>query len=140
VNRAATDTIKDSLAGPANTARGSQPRDTTKTEAAGMAQPADSVLGKSCQNRVGTGVARGLLVVVFASDAGAEERAAAATDVEAKLLGSVPGDRGAYYLRVSGDGGELQLRAAADRLAQLPQVRQVGSRSCPPPPPAASQQ
>jgi hypothetical protein len=135
--RTGAETVRDSLAVASDTARPPQPRDTANSEAAGVSTPGDSVLRRSCQDRVGTGVARGLLVVVFAPEAGAEERATAAESVEGKLVGSVPGDPGAHYLRVAGEGGEHRLRAAADQLIQLPQVRQVGSRSCPPPQPRA---
>jgi hypothetical protein len=82
-------------------------------------------------------VARDLLVVVFAPEAGAAERAAAAKSVDGTLLGRVAsGAQGAYYLRVPGGGEEYRLRAAADQLILLDKVRQVGSRTCPRPPPA----
>ena len=102
------------------------------------AAPRDSILGAACGGPAGPAtVARGLLVVVFAPEAGAAERAAAAKSVHGTLLGRVTsGEPGAYYLRVpSGGGGEeYRLRAAADQLILLDKVRQVGSRACPPPP------
>ena len=98
--------------------------------------PSDSILSAACSGPAGPAtVARDLLVVVFAPEAGAAERAAAAKSVHGTLLGRVTsGEPGAYYLRVpSGGGGEeYRLRAAADQLIQLDKVRQVGSRACPP--------
>jgi hypothetical protein len=74
-----------------------------------------------------------LLVIVFGPEAGVQERAAAAKSVDGKLLGPVSsGERGAYYLRVPGGGGEYGLRAAADQLIQSGKVQQVGTRACPP--------
>jgi hypothetical protein len=76
-----------------------------------------------------------LLVIVFAPEARAAERAAIAKTVDGRLLGLVTsGEPGAYYLRVPSGGNEYQLRVAADRLILLGKVRQVGSRTCPPPP------
>ena len=111
---------------------------TTSDTATRPAAPRDSILGAACSGPAGPAtVARDLLVVVFAPEAGAAERAAAARKVDGKLLGRVTsGEPGAYYLRVpSGGGGEeYRLRAAADQLILLNMVRQVGSRACPPPP------
>jgi hypothetical protein len=77
-----------------------------------------------------------LLVIVFAPEAGAADRAAVAKAVGGTLLGSVTsGEPGAYYLRVPSGGDEYRLRVAADRLIQFDMVRQVGSRTCPPLPP-----
>jgi len=109
---------------------------TTSDTATPPAAPRDSILGAACSGPAGPAtVARDLLVVVFAPEAGAAERAAAARKVDGKLLGRVTsGEPGAYYLRLpSGGGGEeYRLRAAADQLILLDKVRQVGSRACPP--------
>ena len=72
-------------------------------------------------------------MVVFAPEAGAAERAAAAKNVDGTLLGPVTsGEPGAYYLSVPSGGEEYRLRAAADQLIQSGKVRQVGTRACPP--------
>jgi hypothetical protein len=90
----------------------------------------DSVLSAACGGSTGsTTIARNLLVVVFAPEAGPAERAAAAKSVDGKLVGSPA--PGAYYLQVPARGQEHLLRAAADQLVQLAYVRQVGSRACP---------
>jgi hypothetical protein len=91
--------------------------------------PVDSVLAEACQS--GESLARDLLVVVFSDEAGAEERKVAARSVRGTLLGPVNSEPGAYYLRVPSGGEEFQLRAAADQLAQLSQVQQVASQTCP---------
>ena len=94
------------------------------------AAPVDSVLTAACGGATGsTTIARNLLVVVFAPEAGPAERAAAAKSVDGKLVGSA--EPGAYYLQVPARGQEHLLRAAADQLVQLAYVRQVGSRACP---------
>ena len=122
------DSVRPPGAGSATTSKTAQPRN----------EPVDSILSAACSGPAGgTSVARDLLVIVFGPEAGAQERAAAAKSVDGKLLGPVSsGERGAYYLRVPSGGGEHGLRAAADQLIQLSQVRQVGSRTCPRPPPA----
>jgi hypothetical protein len=105
-----------------------------KSDTALVKAPRDSVLEKACGGT--STVARDLLVVIFAPEAGAQERAAVAKEVRGKLIGQVSAtEPGAYYIRVPTDGNEFQLRAASDRLIQLPQVRQAGSRACPPPSP-----
>ena len=111
-------------------------RDTTQARdtaaAAASVEPTDSILSAACAG--GGTVARDLLVIVFAPGASDGERTAAAESVKGKLLGPVSSSEpGAYYLRVPGSG-EFGLRAASDELIQLAQVRQVGSRACPPPP------
>jgi hypothetical protein len=104
-------------------------------------EPADSILLSACGGPGATvPVARDLLVIVFGSEARPNEREAAAKSVRGTLLGPVSGEPGAYYLRVPADGGEFQLRAAADQLIRLSQVRQVGSRACPPSPPVKTRQ
>jgi hypothetical protein len=81
-------------------------------------------------------VAPDLLVILFAPEAEAAERTAAAKGVGGKLLGPVNSrEPGAYYLRVPSRGDEFRLRAVSDQLILLPQVQQVGSRTCPPPAP-----
>ena len=105
-------------------------KDSTKVAATTPPQPVDSVLKAACGGPDGTLIARDLLVVVFAEESGTRERAAAARSVKGKLIGQA--EPGAYYLRVPRGGGEVGLRDAADQLIRLPQVRQVGSRSCPP--------
>jgi hypothetical protein len=103
---------------------------------AASSAPRDSVLIAACSTPSGSAsVARDLLVVVFAPEAGKRERAAAAKSVAGKLLGPVSSEPGAYYLRVPAEGQEFRLRVAADQLIQLAQVKQVGSRACPPPSP-----
>jgi hypothetical protein len=92
--------------------------------------PVDSVLSAACGGSTGsTTIARNLLVVVFAPEAGPAERAAAAKSVDGKLVGTP--EPGAYYLQVPARGQDHLLRAAADQLVQLGYVRQVGSRACP---------
>jgi len=126
--QAPSDTVHPPGAGKAK----ASDTDTTATATA----PPDSILSAACGGPAGPAtVARDLLVVVFAPEAGAAQRAAAAKSVEGTLLGRVTaGEPGAYYLRVpSGGGGEeYRLRAAADQLILLDKVRQVGSRACPP--------
>jgi hypothetical protein len=102
----------------------------------------DSILSAACSPAGSTAVARDLLVIVFAQEASAAERAAVAKTVDGSLLGSVTsGEPGAYYLRVPSGGNEYRLRVAADKLILLDMVRQVGSRTCPPlPPPDTAQQ
>jgi hypothetical protein len=112
--------------------------DTTKKtdSSAAASAPRDSVLIAACTTPSGSAsVARDLLVVVFTPEAGKRERAAAAKSVAGKLLGPVSSEPGAYYLRVPADGQEYRLRVAADQLIQLAQVKEVGSRACPPPSP-----
>ena len=96
-------------------------------------EPTDSILSAACSGSAA--VARDLLVIVFAPQARAAQRAAIAKTVDGRLLGSVTGAPGAYYLRVPSGGSEYQLRVAADRLILLDMVRQVGSRTCPSLPP-----
>jgi hypothetical protein len=110
---------------------------TTHGTAAAAPEPTDSILTVACGAAGSTTVARDLLVIVFAPEAKAADRATVAKTVDGRLLGSVAsGGPGAYYLRVPSGGNEYRLRAAADRLILLDKVRQVGSRTCPPPPPA----
>lgn len=111
-------------------ADGSAP--TPDTAAVSM-ESGDSILNAACSGPGGpTTIARDLLVVIFAPDADAGERATAVKSVEGKLLGPVSLEEpGAFYLRVPSGGEEYRLRIAADPLVQLPQVRQVGSRACP---------
>jgi hypothetical protein len=93
----------------------------------------DSVLKTACSNgQSSASTAPDLLVIVFAPEAGREERAAVARSVKGKLLGTVSSMQpGAYYLRVPTGGEEHRLRAVADRLIRADLVRQVGSRACP---------
>ncbi len=92
--------------------------------------PRDSILDVACSGAAGPRtIARDLLVVVFAPDATAEERATAFATVRGKVVGSP--EPGTFYLRVPAKGDEYRLRAAADQLSLLPQVRQVGNRACP---------
>jgi len=114
-----TSRAQDTAAAPATTAG-----------PAASAEPVDSILSSACSGAAT--VARGLLVIVFAPEATVGDRTAAAESVKGKLLRPASSSEpGAYYLRVSSGGGEFGLRAAADELIQLPQVRQVGSRACP---------
>ena len=140
---AGADTVRaalDSVPSPApdtthSSATGTSPRSVT-----GGTNPPDSILAAACSGPgASTSVARDLLVIGFASYASAEEKTAAAQAVQGTLLGQVSGaEPGTYYLRVPSRGQEYQLRLAADKLAQLPQVKQVGSRSCPIVTPAAA--
>ena len=94
--------------------------------------PVDSVLRKACRSSGGSAtLARDLLVIVFAPEAGRADRAALVREVSGKLLGPVSSEPGAYYLRVPTQGQEQRLRAAADHLVHSGLVRQVGSRACP---------
>jgi hypothetical protein len=132
----------DSALGAAGLAPTPKP-DSTKRDSApprptALAAPRDSILEKACGGGTAT-LARDLLVVLFAPDVGARGRAAVAKKAGGKLVGQVSASEpGAYYLRVPSGGNEFQLRTASDELAQLPQVRQVGSRACPAPAPAKS--
>ena len=125
--RAGSDTVRPKTPGT---------KPTTGTTAA-RPEPTDSILSAACGAAGSTAVARDLLVIVFAPEARAADRATVAKTVDGRLLGSVPsGGPGTYYLRVPSGGNEYRLRAAADRLILLDMVRQVGSRTYPPPPPA----
>jgi hypothetical protein len=116
-----------SAVGASDTARARR-TDTASASAA----PADSILSAACDGVAGaSSVARDLLVVVFAPETSPGERAAVAEAVDGKLLGPVIGQPGAYYIRLPPGSEEPGLRAAADQLIRLAQVRQVGSRSCP---------
>jgi hypothetical protein len=125
--RAGSDTVRPKTPGssPTPATTGARP------------EPVDSILNAACGAPGSTAVARDLLVIVFAPEARAADRATVAKTVDGRLLGSVTsGGPGTYYLRVPSGGNEYRLRAAADRLILLDMVRQVGSRNCPPPPPA----
>jgi hypothetical protein len=123
----------DSVRSRTDTARSSKTRDSTQAAPAVPPAPGDSVLRSACQGTGPSSIARDLLVVVFAPETGAAQQAATAKRVGGKLLGRVgPSEPGAYYLRLPSGGGEFGLRAASDQLIQQPQVRQVGSRACPP--------
>ena len=106
--------------------------DSTKARAAAVpAAPVDSILTAACAGSEGSSsVAPNLLVVVFTAESGAAQRAAAARSIKGKLVGRAT--PAGYYIRVPGGGGEMKLRAYADQLSQLRQVREVGSRACPP--------
>jgi hypothetical protein len=127
----------------ADTATAKAPRSAVKAGTpAATPEPADSILTAACTSATGSSrIARDLLVVVFAPEAGRAQRAAVAKSVKGKLLGAVISEPGAYYLRVPSGGGEYGLRVAADKLIQWDMVRQVGSRACPPvaPPDTARQ-
>ena len=128
--RAGSDTVRPKTPGSSPT-----PGTTPGTTAA-RPEPADSILRAACGAAGSTAVARDLLVIVFAPEASAADRATVAKTVDGRLLGSVTSaGRGAYYLRVPSGGNEYRLRVAADRLILLDMVRQVGSRTCPPLPP-----
>jgi hypothetical protein len=115
-----------------DTTRAPGAADSTKTRAAAApAAPVDSILSAACAASGGsTSVAPNLLVVLFTVESGAAQRAAAARSIKGKLVGRATPE--GYYIRVPGGGGEMKLRAYADRLSRLTQVRQVGSRACPP--------
>jgi hypothetical protein len=130
--QAASDTVRTKAPGTASTS------DTAAT----LTEPADSILAAACRGPAGaTSVARDLLVIVFAPEAAAAERAAVAKTVDGSLLGPVTSEPGAYYLRVLTGGNEYQLRVVSDKLILLDMVRQVGSRACPAlPPPDTTRQ
>jgi hypothetical protein len=122
-----SDSVPDSLrTAPSAPARGGSVRARSDSV---PAAPVDSVLTAACNGAGSITIARDLLVVVFAPEAGPVERAAAAKSVDGKLVGSA--EPGAYYLQVPARGQEHLLRAAADELVQLAYVHQVGSRACP---------
>ena len=126
--RAASDTV------PQAGTRSPPAADTTRAETAtAPTAPSDSILSAACSGPSGpVTVARDLLVIVFAPEAGAAERATAARSVDGRLLGLAPsGQPGAYYLSVPVGGQEHRLRAVADQLIQSDMVRQVGARACP---------
>lgn len=117
---------------PADSSRPSA--DTVRPKAAARPKPADRILTVACAPPGSTTLASDLLVIVFAPEAKAADRAAIAKSVHGKLLGLVPsGEAGAYYLGVPSGGNEYALRVFADRLIQLNMVRQVEARGCPPP-------
>lgn len=130
----------DSVPAPAPDTTHSSATGTSPRSLAGAMTRPDSILAAACSGPgASTSVARDLLVIVFTSYASAEEKTAAAKAVQGTLLGLVSGaDPGTYYLRVPSGGQEYQLRLAADKLARLAQVKQVGSRSCPIVTPAAA--
>ena len=123
-SRASSDSVKPAARDSGRSSVGPQTPSSEVPKA-----PVDSVLVVACES--GESLARDLLVVVFRAEAGAEERKAAAKSVRGTLLGPANSEPGAYYLRVPSGGEEFQLRAAADQLAQLSQVQQVGSQTCP---------
>jgi hypothetical protein len=128
----------DSTRPASDTVRPKTPQSsTTPGTTAARPEPADSILSAACSGPAGSKpIARDLLVIVFAPEAGAADRAAVAKAVDGRLLGTVTsGEPGAYYLQVPSGGDEYRLRVAADRLILLDMVRQVGSRACPPLPP-----
>jgi len=110
-------------------------RDSTRVRSDTLSTPSspprDSILQRACGTPGGSPIAPDLLVVVFRPDVGARERTAAVRSVNGKLLGPVSAEPGAYYVRVPAGGQESRLRSAADELAQLAPVQQVGSRACP---------
>jgi hypothetical protein len=121
----------DSARTTADSIRSPGVRDSAKAVPTAAPQRVDRVLSAACGGPdASVTIARDLLVVAFAEDAGATERAAAASSVKGKLIGQP--EPGVYYMRIPAGGGEVGLRMAADQLSLLPQVRQVGSRSCPP--------
>ena len=127
---AGNSTPSDTLQSAMDTVNPAETKDTTKV-AASVAPPADSILTVACDaSGSTTSIAPDLLVVVFAEETGPRERAAAAQSVKGKLIGEA--EPGAYYIRIPSGGGEVGLRIAADQLSLHPQVREVGSRACPP--------
>jgi hypothetical protein len=133
----------DSIRAGSDTVLPKTPGSSTKPgTTAARPEPVDSILSAACGTAGSTAVARDLLVIVFAPEARAADRATVAKTVDGRLLGSVAsGGPGAYYLRVPSGGNEYRLRVAADRLILLDMVRQVGSRTCPPlPPPDTARQ
>ena len=119
-----TATTQDSVPAAATRDSASRPA------AAAPAAPVDSILSAACGGPEGSAtIARDLLVLVFAPEAGPAERAAAANSVNGRLTGS--GEPGVYYVRLPSGMGEAGLRAATDNLSRHPQVRQVGTRACP---------
>ena len=124
--RAGSDTVRPKTPGSS----------TTPATPAARPEPVDSILSAACGAPGSRAVARDLLVIVFAPEAKAADRATVAKTVDGRLLGSATSaGPGAYYLRVPSGGNEYRLRVAADRLILLDMVRQVGSRTCPPLPP-----
>ena len=120
-----------------DTARARGAVDSVQPAAAATPPPTDSILSAACSGSAGAmTTAPDLLVVIFTPESGRAERAAVTKSVRGKLLGQVASEPGAYYLWVPSQGQEYRLRAAADQLIQLPQVRQVGTRACPRAPPA----
>src|SRR5688572_13131588 len=124
----------DTARSPSDSVPAAAARDSARRPAAAVpAAPVDSILSAACGRPGGSpSIARDLLVVVFAPEAGAAERAAAAENVGGKVLG--PAEPGAWYIKLPAGGGEAGLRAAADQLSLVTGVRQVGSRACPPTP------
>ena len=119
----------DSSRAASDSSRKAQPRDSTRSTVAPPPPPADSILTAACGGTGSTGIAEDLLVVLFAPDARARQRAAIAKSVKGKLVSSA--EPGLYYVRLPSGGGEAGLRAAADQLSRMAEVRQVGSRACP---------
>lgn len=131
----ATDTLQ--AAGPAQATADSIQRvrkDSLQRAEQTPGAPVDSTLIAACADSANgaPGLARDLLLVVFAPAAEAAERTAIARSVGASLVGPAAGG-GAYYLRVSTGGDGDQLNAVADRLILLEGVQQVGTQACPRP-------
>ena len=127
--RSASDSSQPALGENSAAADSSQPA------AAATPPPTDSILSAACSGSTGARTtAPDLLVVIFTPESGRAERAAVTKSVRGKLLGQAASEPGAYYLWVPSQGQESRLRSAADQLIQLPQVRQVGTRACPPAP------
>jgi hypothetical protein len=123
--------------GAPDTARARGAVDSVQPAAAATSPPPDSILSTACSGSAGlNATAPNLLVISFTPESGPAERAAVTKSVKGKLLGQVASEPGAYYLWVPSKGQEYRLRAVADQLIRHPQVRQVGSRVCPPAPPA----
>ncbi len=123
--------------GTPDTAQARGAVDSVQPAADATLPPTDSILSAACSGSAGPRTtAPDLLVVIFTPESGRAERTAVAKSVKGKLLGQVASEPGAYYLSVPAKGQEYRLRAAADQLIRQPQVRQVGTRACPPAPPA----
>jgi hypothetical protein len=137
--RPPTDTARSTVADSAPSVADTTRRTPGDTAAAPAPQPpgqtsvmpADTTLAAACQGVRSGGVAANLLVVVFRPEARQKELAAVAKAVGGTLLGTVPGDGSAYYLRVPAEGDDHQLAAAADQVIRYQPVQQVGPTVCP---------
>jgi hypothetical protein len=133
-SRALSDTAGDSTSSPDSSQSVSDSVGTKDSLVRSQvtAPPVDSILTAACgASGSANTTAPDLLVVTFAPETERVERVAAARSVQGRLLGAVPSEPGAYYLRVPTEGQEFRLRAAADQLIRSDVVRQVGSRTCP---------
>lgn len=95
--------------------------------------PVDPALRTACGRLVAPALAPDLLVIAFNPEVDGPGRAAVAKNVGGSVVGPTgSGMADSYYLKVPAKGSGSLLRAIADRLIVRPEVRQVGTKLCPP--------